>query len=44
MTAIEDLVYDGYPHLAAELEAIKSIFYSYRQYKIRLSFRPEFVP
>jgi len=38
MMAIEDLVYEDYPHLAAELEAINSIFYAYRQYKSQNNF------
>ncbi len=38
MITIEDVVYDDYPHLTAELEAIKSIFNSYRQYKSQNNF------
>jgi DNA helicase-2/ATP-dependent DNA helicase PcrA len=38
MIPLEDVVYDDYPHLSAELEAIKSIFYSYRQYKSQNNF------
>jgi len=38
MTAVEDLVYDDYPHLTSELDAIQSIFNSYRQYKIQNNF------
>jgi DNA helicase-2/ATP-dependent DNA helicase PcrA len=38
MIPIEDVVYDDYPHLAGELEAINSIFKSYRQYKSQNNF------
>jgi len=33
MIPIEDVVYDDYPHLTVELEAINSIFQSYKHYK-----------
>ena len=33
MIPIEDVVYDDYPHLAAELEAITGIFEAYRRHK-----------
>ncbi len=33
MIPVDDVVYDDYPHLTDELEAINSIFYSYKRYK-----------
>ena len=33
MIPIDDVVYDDYPHLTGELEAINSIFHSYKRYK-----------
>ncbi len=33
MMPIEDVVYDDYPHLTGELEAINSIYQSYQHYK-----------
>jgi DNA helicase-2/ATP-dependent DNA helicase PcrA len=33
MLPIDDVVYDDYPHLTSELEAINSIFHSYQRYK-----------
>jgi DNA helicase-2/ATP-dependent DNA helicase PcrA len=38
MISIDDVVYDDYPHLSTELEAINSIYYSYRQYKSQNNF------
>ena len=38
MISIDDVVYDDYPHLSAELEAINSIYHSYRQYKSQNNF------
>ncbi len=38
MIPIEEVVYDDYPHLAGEQEAINSIFYSYRLYKSENNF------
>jgi len=38
MIPIDDVVYDDYPHLSTELEAINSIYYSYRQYKSQNNF------
>ena len=38
MLPIEDVVYDDYPHLTGELEAINSIFQSYQRYKSENSF------
>jgi len=38
MIPIEEVVYDDYPHLAGEQEAINSIFYSYRRYKSENNF------
>jgi DNA helicase-2/ATP-dependent DNA helicase PcrA len=33
MIPIEDVVYEDYPHLSAELDAVNNIYYSYRRYK-----------
>jgi len=33
MIPIDDVVYDDYPHLTGELEAINGIFHSYKRYK-----------
>jgi DNA helicase-2/ATP-dependent DNA helicase PcrA len=38
MIPIDDVVYDDYPHLTDELEAINSIFYSYKRYKSENNF------
>ncbi|MBT8371244.1 MAG: ATP-dependent helicase [Deltaproteobacteria bacterium] len=38
MIPIEDVVYDDYPHLAAGLEAITSIFAAYRRHKMEQNF------
>ncbi|UCD78053.1 MAG: ATP-dependent helicase [Desulfobacterales bacterium] len=38
MIPIEDVVYEDYPHLSAELDAVNSIFYSYRRYKSENNF------
>ena len=38
MIPIEDVVYDDYPHLTSELEAINSIFGLYKRYKIENNF------
>jgi DNA helicase-2/ATP-dependent DNA helicase PcrA len=38
MISIEDVVYDDYPHMSDELEAINNIYYSYRQYKSQNNF------
>jgi len=33
MTTIEDVVYDDYPHLSSDLEAIATLFQSYKRHK-----------
>ncbi len=38
MIPIDDVVYDDYPHLADEMEAINSIFLSYKRYKSENNF------
>jgi len=38
MTPIADVVYDDYPHLTDELEAINNIFYAYTRYKSENNF------
>jgi DNA helicase-2/ATP-dependent DNA helicase PcrA len=38
MLAVEDVVYDDYPHLTAHLEAIISIFHAYQQHKSEHNF------
>lgn len=38
MIAVDDVVYDDYPHLTDELEAINSIFHSYKRYKSENNF------
>jgi DNA helicase-2/ATP-dependent DNA helicase PcrA len=38
MIPIDDVVYDDYPHLVDELEAINSIFHSYKRYKSENNF------
>ena len=38
MIPIDDVVYDDYPHLVAELEAITGIFEAYRRHKIEQNF------
>jgi len=38
MIPIDDVVYDDYPHLTGELEAINSIFHSYKRYKSENNF------
>jgi len=38
MTPIADIVYDDYPHLTDELEAINNIFYAYTRYKSENNF------
>lgn len=38
MIPIDEVVYDDYPHLADELEAINDIFHSYKRYKSENNF------
>jgi len=38
MIPIDDVVYDDYPHLSDEMEAINSIFHSYKRYKSENNF------
>ena len=38
MLPIDDVVYDDYPHLTSELEAISGIFRSYQRYKMENNF------
>ena len=38
MIAVDDVVYDDYPHLTGDMEAISSIFHSYKRYKSENNF------